>query len=579
MAKKVEPATTVTRAAPVCEARESTGDCYGNIFIDTATNKPIIQPMTEIRQQAPKTSPEDSRAQQCGLGAHMEDAMKNENQNTETTEMVTEIAKALSTSKQFSTETRKAARAVLKRAKTSRAAAADVVVGLVAMELALDQVGPWEGTISDAYREMARAGFVGGMASADRRVFEANRAIDEASAQQEEEPVKAPEAPKATQTAQPAAQPAQATDPAPEAPPAKKGRQKAVQASVPGQPIQGIAPQEGKHLGDLVGWSLTGNVHKDKVEALIIKHGLENDIRLPKLTRNSAYRKAIQLCFNAGKKEERMAMAVLVEDNTTKIVHSLVSKNLVDDDDDDAVSTKDAKFSTEIKVGFSKIADQAGATAGGCLITEDDNHPAAVVLRQKYLELTEMYLPDGIRSGFQVAFRAWDACPVLPHGGLWYIPAKHAEKVRVWHEFLRDLGMTALIIPTFDTKETIDSLRESTRNGLESQLSEMLNLLEEYAAMGWDKCRSTTLEKRMEDFDELRNRAELYQAILGTTIDDLKDRVQAAADAVMVKLTAKQAAEVAEAKKEAEEKAAEAETKKAAREAKKAEAQAAKANG
>lgn len=487
-------------------------------------------------------------------------------------ENVTRMAKAVTASKAFDSETKKAARAFLKRTKAKRESGVAALLSVVATAMGLEAGA----SLENIYDAMCDSGFMtdgqfdtddasDGMAPADKEVFEHNQEIDAAVE---------PQTP--SETHETAAQPAEAAAPQPTPQKASKGRQKAADASVPGAPVQGLDAGEGKHLGDLVGWSLSGMISADRVEAAIKKFGLEDDIRLPKLTNNSAYRKAIQLAFNAGKKEERVAMAVLVEDNAKKIVHSLVNKSVVDDDDD-TVSNKDAEFKTEIKVGFNKLADQQGATASGCLVTEDDNHPAAKILRAKYAELTENYTTDGIRSGFQVAFKKWDACPVLPHGGLWYIPAKHAEKVRAWVGFMRELNQQSALIPTFNTHETIESLKESTRNGLESQLQEMFNLLEEYATLGWDKCRVTTLEKRMEDFDELRGRAEFYQAMLGTTIDDLTAKIEAAAKTVMGRLEQRREEEADKAAEKAKAEAAKKEEERKAREAEKAKAKAAAA--
>lgn len=459
----------------------------------------------------------------------------------------TDIAKTITKDKRFGAETRKAARAFLKKAKAKRENAIPTLVSAIASDL---NMGP-NTTLDDL--DGALPPFFESTGAVD--VPKDPSSVNEVAQQPEEVPSEA-SAPRST----------------------GKGRQGAAEGPVPGGVMKGMDASDGAHLGDLVGWSLTGMCPQKKVEELVAKHGLTDDIRLPKLTHNSAYRKAIQICFNAGKKEDRIAMAVLVEDTAARIVHSLVNKNVVDDEDpDDTVSKKDAAFTTEIKVGFNKEADQAGATAGGCLMTEDDSHEAAKLLREKYAELTDNYLPDGIRSGFQVAFRSWDACPVLPHGGLWFVPARHSEKVRAWHQFMTDLGMKALIIPTFDTGETVESLRESTRNGLESQLAEVFNLLEEYSTLGWDKVRTSTMEKRMEDFEELRNRAELYQSILGTTINDLTARVQGAANTVMGHLTKKKAEEEEKARLDAEEKAREKTEREAAKAAKREEREAAKA--
>ncbi|MEN6369525.1 MAG: DUF6744 family protein, partial [Thermotogota bacterium] len=291
--------------------------------------------------------------------------------------------------------------------------------------------------------------------------------------------------------------------------------------------------------------------------------GIADDLQFPKLTPNSCYRKAIQQVFNTGKKDTGRPMAVVVEDSSEKIVHSIVMSSVVDDAND-AVSAKDAKFRTELKVGFDKEAYALGATAEGCLVLEDPNHPLAEQLKTTYLELAERYLSYDIRVAFQAAFRKWDACPVLPHGGLWYIPSSRADKVRAWDRFMRGLGLVTAVIPTFDTAETIESLQQATRNGLESQLEDVLKLLGMYAAEG-ETVRTTTLEKRAEEFDALRSRAELYQAILGTTVDDLTAKIESAAKRLAQDISARKIEEDEEERRAAAEKASARAARKAAK--------------
>jgi len=297
-----------------------------------------------------------------------------------------------------------------------------------------------------------------------------------------------------------------------------------------------IAQEHGMHLGDLCGWSITGSRPKAKVIHTAEQLGLEEDMRFPKLTPNSAYRKAISMTFKQSKSTNMMA--VLVEDSPRRIVHSLVATEVVEDDNN-TVSSKDASFNTEIKVGFNKEADAGGASPGACLVTEDDTHPAAQELRKNYTHLLDTYLASDIRECFQAAFRNWKACPVLPHGGLWYIPSKYAEKVRAWAAFMRELQLVTVVVPSFDTKETLESLQNSTRYSLENQLADIVSQLDGYSAEGAASVRSSTLEKRAAEFDDLRSRAELYKTILGTTVSDLTKRIEVASQKLVKDISAR----------------------------------------
>jgi hypothetical protein len=482
----------------------------------------------------------------------------------------TVIAKTVSTMKDtFSAEARTAARKLLARANNEREAMLSRWVP--AMASALGEKNPADATLETLAKIVGAASVAPIPTTAPT--------APKAKAEPKAAP-KAKDEPKVEPKPAPAPAPAPVTPAKPkvEAKPATNAKAHAPKIA---DVAKAISQAEGKHLGDLCGWALTGSRPKADVERLADAYGLTDDLAFPKLTPNACYRKAIQQVFSVGTKDQRRAMAYLVEDSADKLVHAIVTSKVVDGTDD-TVSAKDASFTTEIKIGFDKAAYRNGATAEACLVSEDPNHASFQELRTVYIELAEKYLTNDIRNAFQAAFRAWDACPLLPHGGLWYIPANRAEKVRAWHGFMTDLGMTTVVIPAFDTAETIASLRDATRAGLEGQLADLFWMFEQYDLAGWETVRTSTLETRVADFEELRNRAELYQAILGTTADDLKVKVAAAADRLTNDITKRHADEAAaEAKAQAEkEEAAEAkaEAKAAAKAAEKAEKDAAKAD-
>ena len=136
--------------------------------------------------------------------------------------------------------------------------------------------------------------------------------------------------------------------------------------------------------------------------------------------------------------------------------------------------------------------------------------------------------------------------------------------------------MTTVVIPCFDTVETIESLRAATRNGLEGQLADLLGLMDYYTEHGWTDVRTSTLERRMQDFDELRAKAELYQGILGTTINDLTEKLGLCAERVTKDLTKREEDDAAKAEELAKEKEEKKAAKAKEREEKKAAAKAAK---
>jgi hypothetical protein len=283
-----------------------------------------------------------------------------------------------------------------------------------------------------------------------------------------------------------------------------------------------LAMQEGKHLGDLCGWSLNGAHKQSTVTDLAEQHGLDEDLGLPKLSPASAYRRAVNDAVKGGRRDERRFAAVKIEETELKIVHAIVRRDIVDAAGG-SLSPKDASFETECKVGFDKEAYKDGKDADEMLKLSDETHPIAQKVKAQYEDLCVRYLPGDIRVAFQRAFERWGAIRLLEHGGLWWVPSPNADRVRAWKEFMSALGNSTVIIPVFDTEETINSLITASEETLEARLDGLMEQLQSFCSKG--NTRVSTLEKRVEMFDDLRDQIELHARVLGNKQDELMKRL------------------------------------------------------
>ncbi len=295
-----------------------------------------------------------------------------------------------------------------------------------------------------------------------------------------------------------------------------------------------LAPQSGKHLGDLCGWGLHGTPARSEVLHLAGAHGLIDDLGFPKIGANSAYRRAVNNAVKGNRADQRKYAAVLIEDNADKIVHAIVGREIVETHNG-SLSPKDAAFHTEVRVGFDKKAYKEGHDAEGLLRLENEDHLVAKQIKTNYEELAVKFLPQDIRIAFQRAFESWGAIRLLDHGGLWWVPETSAHKVRAWKEFMGELGNTTVVIPVFDTEETIKSLREQSQSTFEGQLADLMGQLESF--VGKDTTRLSTLERRVEDFDLLRDKIELHAQVLGFKQQELMDKLDAAAKGLVQSLS------------------------------------------
>jgi len=291
----------------------------------------------------------------------------------------------------------------------------------------------------------------------------------------------------------------------------------------------------GRHLGDLCGWSLHGTHNREHVHTCAKEYGLDGDLDFPKVTPSSAYRRAVNNSVRTGRSDERDYAAVLLEDTPNSIVHAIVRGN-IDDGAIGTISNKQAEFQMETRIGFDKRAYKNGDAVETLVQYEDANHPVSVRVAGLYEELAVVYQTNDIRTAFQRAFSKWGAMRLLEHGGLWWVPCEYAEKVREWKRFMVGICSTPIVIPIFDTEETIASLKAQSQSTLEGQLADLVEQLEGYTKK--DNTRLSTLEKRVEMFDDLRSKIELHARVLGIKQQELLDKLDAAAKGLTESLLA-----------------------------------------
>jgi hypothetical protein len=296
-----------------------------------------------------------------------------------------------------------------------------------------------------------------------------------------------------------------------------------------------LQQQDGRHLGDLCGWSLSGTVRQEDAQKIADACDLADDFDFPRVTPNSAYRRAVRQAVRGGKGDERRYDVAKIEESPSKIVHAVVRKDIVVGAGTQ-LTARDAEFKTETKLGFDKDAYFASEPAEKLFKTEDEHHPVSIAARRIYEDLCVVYRAEDIRIAFQRAFVTWGAVRLLDHGGLWWVPSPYAAKVRAWSEFMRATNNTALILPVFDTEETIESLRQVTMQSVDGQVADLMEQLTKLSEK--NNTRVSTLEKRVEMFDDLRDKAEMYEKLLGHQMDELKVKLTAAQTSLVESLHA-----------------------------------------
>lgn len=290
-------------------------------------------------------------------------------------------------------------------------------------------------------------------------------------------------------------------------------------------------------IGNIIGWELHGTFRQTDARARAARYGLSEDFRFPRIEENSVYRRAVNAAVKGGASDDRNYVVKIVEDSPLYIAHEVLSAS-VQDISVSSLSDKSALYSHETTVRFDKVAYAEGtATADTFLQVEAPSHPIAQRIIADYTRgaVDKEFSIADLRIAFRRALVTWAGLRVLSHGGMWFVPREYRDKVAAWSSFINSFpGCRASVWDQYDAASVMAEIAHASESTLEAQFADVLTELERFGAR--ENVRLTTLEERVETFDILRARAELFERLLGRSLSDIKDRMTAAQEALVAAL-------------------------------------------
>lgn len=305
-----------------------------------------------------------------------------------------------------------------------------------------------------------------------------------------------------------------------------------------------LASTNGTVLGAFCGWSLQGgSLPKERVIAILEKHGLVDDFKLQKVGPTQGYRRAV-MKSTTGKREDAKYNTVKIREDGDMIMHAIVQQSAlagsasISNEGGELALTGEIDFAIEFRVAFNKVARKNGTLASEMIYIENPEHPVAKKIRSLYDELSVMYTVNDIRAAFQAAFESWHGFSTLAHGGMWFLPSSAWDKAKAWQKALKEMGHQPLLIPIFDSEDSRGELQELAASSVEAAVKMLKQELESFNTKD-SKTRMSTIEKRFEKFQDLKAKTALYREVLGLEIEELDkgiDAARAAMEAFMMGL-------------------------------------------
>jgi len=277
----------------------------------------------------------------------------------------------------------------------------------------------------------------------------------------------------------------------------------------------------GEHLGDLVWWNLAdARIPRHVLERVWTGAGLDLALLPEPPSAEKAFKTAAREC-QVGKPD---LLIRLGKDSESELVFALVRES--------RDGQGNVNHTQETRVTLQRASER--------LIADDPQHPDVEALLRTFHELRHTHTADDVRRALVKALHAFSAVSLREGGGIYWVPKPFAPQLRRLKDAIEQIGASRIyLLPVHESDDAAASLGTVARASIEDEL---VALQEEIRKFQEEPPRASTLERRLEAFDELRCRASLYRDILNVQVVGLEQSLHGLASTVSSLLNEKRAA-------------------------------------
>ncbi len=258
----------------------------------------------------------------------------------------------------------------------------------------------------------------------------------------------------------------------------------------------------GHHLGDIVYWTLAeARIDRSTLESIWAGAQLD-PAHLPE---PPTAEKALKAAVREAAVGQPDRLIRLGKENETEIVFAVVRETKHTDGS--------VTYQQETRVILDRQAETVSCDIAG--------HDLAGVINTRFGELRSTHTPDDIRRAMMKVLDSCAAVTLRDHGGVYWIPAPYAETVRRLQGAVEKIGSSRVyLLPVHATEEANRTLGDAAKLAIEDELAALKAEVEGFMAAPPD--RPSTLVRRLDAFEALKARAELYHSVLQVHVEDLE---------------------------------------------------------
>jgi hypothetical protein len=262
-----------------------------------------------------------------------------------------------------------------------------------------------------------------------------------------------------------------------------------------------LARDGGEHLGDLIWWTLA--------EARIDRSTLENiwagaQLAPTFLPDPPSAEKALKLAAREAAVGQPERLIRLGKEDENEIVFAVVRETKHDDGS--------VTYQQEARAILDRKAETVSSDVPG--------HDLASVIAIRFGELRTTHTPDDVRRAMMKALDACAAVTLRDHGGVYWCPAPFGETVRRLQGAIEKIGSSRVyLLPVHASADANRTLGDAAKVAIEDDLAALRAEVEGFLSQPPE--RVSTLVRRLDAFEALKSRAELYREVLNVHVHDL----------------------------------------------------------
>ena len=263
--------------------------------------------------------------------------------------------------------------------------------------------------------------------------------------------------------------------------------------------------------------------------------GISNLLNMPRCNFRNLLGKAIKHANRHHKDFE----TIMVHEGPNKIQYVIVRKETRDNGiDTDGNVLRDPDLGVEARFYFSKENRDNKKPANECInFWFNPNHPVARYIEQQYYNQAVIFSADDMRRSTNNMLISLGAIQIT-RGNAWFAPKQQEELLNKLTYWLKQVGCFAARYIQLDVGQVKENLQNVCQDGLATTLQDLFNLIEQHKLES--NTRNSTLEKRIEDLNNLKTTIKLYTDAIGCDLSDLNNQVTTCENDLVNFMTGKQ---------------------------------------